>query len=132
MRQQHCGHKGFITLISVLLTSVVGLTIALSLLLLGLGSSKTSLALSQSNEAKSLANACAEEALQQIRTSTSYAGSGDLTLGQGICTYTVTGPSVPKTITASGTVGTIIRRVSISVNAVNPRIVISSWQEVAD
>lgn len=124
---------GVITLISVLVIGAVGVAITLSLIQLGLGSSRTSFAVEQSNQAKTLANACAEEALQQIRDSSSFTGSGNLTIGQGTCTYTVTNQGGSnRTITASGAVGSVIRKVSITltVNAINSRITITSWQEV--
>lgn len=125
--------KGYIALITVLVTGAVGVAIAVSLLLLGLGSSRTSFALEQSNQAKALANACAEEALQQIRDSTSFTGTGNLSLGQGTCSYTVTNDGGEnRTVTASGTVGTVVRKVKIIINAINPAIILASWQEVAD
>lgn len=125
--------RGFITLISVLVVGAVGVAIAFSLLLLGVGNARTSFAIEQSNQAKVLANACAEEALQQIRDSTPFTGSGNLTLGQGTCTYTVTSQSGQnRTITSSGTVGTIIRKVKIIIDKINPAIQAVSWQEVAD
>ena len=125
--------SGFITLISVLIAGAVGVGIVTSLILLGLGSSRTSFALIQSNQAKTLANACAEEALQQIRDSTPFSGTGNLTLGAGTCTYTVTKlTGQNRTITGSGTVGTIIRKISISLDKITPNINITSWQEVAD
>ena len=126
--------KGYITLVSVLVVGAVGIAITTSLLLLGVGSSQTSYAYQQSNQAKFLANACAEEALQQIRDSTLFAGSNSLTLGQGTCTYTVintTPTGQERTITASGTVGTIIRKVVIFINKINPTMKVTSWQEVA-
>ena len=126
-------NKGYITLISVLVVGAVGTTIALSLLLLGNGASRTSFALQQSAQAKGLAKACAEEALEQIRESTLFAGSGNLTFGQDTCTYTVTNiGGVSRTVTASSTVGTIVRKVSISITAINPLILFSLWQEVSD
>ena len=125
--------EGFITLISVLIVGAIGVAIGTSLLLLGLGSSRTSFALVQSNQVKALANACSEEALQQIRDSTPFSGTGNLTLGQGTCTYTVTKlTGQNRTITASGTVGTIIRKVSISLDKITPNINVTSWQEVAN
>lgn len=125
--------RGYITLISVLVVGAMGVAIATSLLLLGLGSSRTSFAIQQSNQAKALGNACAEEAMQQIRSSTAYTGSGNLSLGQGTCTYTVvnTGGS-SRTVSSTGTVGTIVRKVKVLITAINPRIVVSTWQEVAD
>lgn len=126
-------NEGFITLISVLVVGAVGVAVTLSLILLGLGSSRTSFAVEQSNQAKALANACAEEALEQIRDSTPFTGTGNLTLGQGTCAYTVTSQGGQnRTVTASGTVGTIIRKVKIIINKINPTITATSWQEVAD
>lgn len=122
--------RGFITLISVLVLSAVGVAVGISLILLGLGSSRTSFALEQSGQAKALANACAEEALAQIADSVPFSGSGSLTLGQGSCTYTVTKlTGQNRTIAASGTVGTIIRKISISIDQITPSIHIVSWQE---
>jgi len=109
----------------------VGVSIAVSLLLLGLSSSRTSFALEQSNQAKALANACIEEALQQIKDSTPFTGTDNFMLGQGTCTYTVTNDGGQnRTITSSGTVGTIIRKVEIIIDTINPQINITSWQEV--
>ncbi len=125
--------KGYIMLLSTLFLVAIGGIVAGSLILLGLGFSKTSLALDQSNQAKALANACAEEALQQISDSTPFSGTATITLGNGSCTYTVTKlTGQNRTITSSGTVGTIIRKVSITIDKINPNINITSWQEMAD
>lgn len=125
--------KGYVTLLSVLILGAIGTAIAVSLLLLGVSSSRTSFALEQSNQAKALVNTCAEEALQQIRDSTPFTGTGNLTLGQGTCSYTVTSQGGHnRTITSSGTVGTILRKVKILIDTINPSINVTSWQEVAD
>jgi hypothetical protein len=124
---------GYITLVSVLVVGAVGLAITTSLLLLGIGTSRNSFANEQSYQAKALSNACAEEGLQQIRDSTPFTGSGSLTLGQGTCSYTVTSQGGSnRTVTSTGTVGTIIRKVKVIIININPTITISSWQEVAD
>lgn len=124
---------GFVTLISVLAVGAVGIAIAVSLLLLGVGNSRTSFAYEQSNQAKALANACAEEALQQIRNSTPFTGSDSLSLGQGACSYTVTSQGGQnRTISTTGDVGTIVRKVKIVIDTINPIIQVVSWQEVAD
>ena len=129
----HSDRSGYIALITVLITGAIGVAIATSLLLLGLGSSRTSFALEQSNQAKSLANACSEGALQQIRDSTPFTGTGNLTLGQGSCNYIVTsGGGQNRTIASTGTVGSIVRKVKITIDNINPSINVTSWQEVAD
>lgn len=125
--------RGYITLISILIVGAVGVAITLSLILLGLASSRTSFAVEESNQAKALANACAEEGLQQISGSILYTGSGGLSLGQGSCSYVVTaGVGQARTVTASGTVGDISRKVRVELDSINPQINITSWQEVAD
>ncbi len=136
METQHYGsnsQKGYIVLITVLVIGAVGMAIAVAVLWLGLGSSKSSFSLEQSSQAKALANACSEEALQQIRDSTSFTGTGNLSLGQGTCAYTVTNDGGQnRTITAIGLVGTVVRKVKITIDAINPNINVTSWQEVAD
>jgi len=127
------GNKGFLVLLSILIVSAVGVSIATSLLLLGVGSQRTSFAIEQSSQAMALADACAEDALEQIRKDSSYTGTVTLSLGQGTCTYTISnGGGENRTINASSTVGTIIRRVQVSIDQINPSINASSWQEVAD
>lgn len=124
---------GYVTLISVLVVGAAGVAIALSLILLGLGSSRTSFAIEQSSQAMALANACMEEALQQIQDSTPFTGTGYLTLGQGTCSFTVTSQGGEnRTITSSGLIGTITRKVKVIISAINPSIQTVSWQEVAD
>ncbi|PWB39141.1 MAG: hypothetical protein C3F02_00790 [Parcubacteria group bacterium] len=125
--------NGYVTLLSVLVVSAVGIAIVTSMILLGLGSSRTSFADEQSNQAKALVNACAEEGLQQIRSSTAYTGSGNLSLGQGTCTYTVTSQGGSnRTIVASSTVGLIIRKSKVIINQITPLIQVVSWQEAGE
>lgn len=125
--------SGFIVLITVLVVGAVSMAITVSVLWLGVGDSRSSFALEQSNQAKALANACSEEALQQIRDSTPFTGTGNLTLGQGTCSYTVTSQGGSnRTIIATGTVGSIVRKVKIIIDTINPAINVTSWLEVVD
>lgn len=123
---------GFVTLISVLIMGAVGVAVMSTLILLGLGSSRTSFASQQSLQARGLADACGEIALGTIRSNTSYIGTTNLPLGSGACTFTVsnTGGST-RSVIAAGTVGTITRHISITVVTVSP-VAASSWQEVAN
>ncbi len=124
---------GYTILFSVIVLGAVGLTLAISLSTLSRASILTSSAFTNSNQAKALANACAETALQQIRNNPSFSGTGNLSLGEGDCIYTVANLGGDnREITASGTIGDIIRKVKVSINTINPQINISSWQEVND
>ena len=124
--------SGYIALLSVIIVGAMAVTVAVTFLLVGLSWSQTSFDLVQLNQSKALANACAEEALQQIRSATAFTGSGNLNLGQGTCAYTVTaGSGQNRTISTSGTVGNMTRKVQISITAITPLIIISSWQEIS-
>ena len=137
-RKSQC-NKGFITLMATLLVVAVGLSISVSLLILGVDSSRTSFVIVQSYQANALANACSEEALQLIYDSMAvlpppdpipFTGTGSLTMGQGDCSYTVTdtgGGTI--NITTSGTAGDAVRKNQIILSSISP-IVVSSWQEI--
>jgi hypothetical protein len=127
--QQH----GYIAIVSVLTIGMISLAVATSVIFLGVDFSRASLAIEKSNEVKAVSNACAEEALQQIRNATSFSGSGNLNLGSGNCSYTVTNLGENnRQINVVGTVDDTIRKVQIEIDAINPKINIVSWQEVAD
>ncbi len=120
--------KGFILLISVIIVGAIAASVAIALLFLGTGGSKSAISYQSSNKAKAGVNTCVETALEQIRENTSYTGSGSLSINGGSCDYAVTG-ILPKTVTASSTFSGVVRRVTVSVSAVNPTIS-STWQEL--
>jgi hypothetical protein len=123
--------KGYITLLSVLVVGAIGTAITASLILLGLGSSSSSFSYQQMYQAKNLANSCAEEALEQIRDVTAFFGSGSLSMGQGSCTYEVANTGgESRLIKTTGTVGGAVRKTSVIITAINPLIIVSSWQEI--
>lgn len=125
--------SGYITLLSILVVGAVGVSISVSLLLLGLGNSRTGLSLQQMYQAKALADACAEEALIEVQSSVSFAGSGSLAIGRGTCSYSVTNQGGQnRTVTAMGTIGTIVRKTEVVLSKITPNIAVASWQEVGD
>ena len=133
VQHQLDNQKGFLVLLSVLVVSAVGVAISTSLFLLGTSALRTSFASEQSSQAMALSDACAEEALEQIRKNSSYTGTITITLGQGTCTYIITNTGGEnRTINASSTVDAITRKVQILLDDVTPQINATSWQEVAD
>jgi len=131
MAQPHKDNNGYILLLAVLIIGSVALAISLSVVLLSTDAQRTSFAIVQSNQAKALANTCAEQALEEIRELDSYTGTSGLTLGEGTCSFSVTnlGGEV-RNIEASGTVDNVTRRVEVDINQITTNINISSWQEV--
>jgi len=125
--------NGYIALTSILIISAIVLLIALSAGLLSISELNMALEKNQSAEAYYLASACAEQGLQEIRNSDSFTGIGNLSLENGTCTYDVNqigGES--RTINALGFINNIIRKIEINIDAINPNINITSWQEVPD
>ena len=123
--------KGYVALISVLAVGTVGVVVVTGVILLGLSWSRTSFTAEQSFQAKALADACVEEALQQIKDSIPFTGNGTLTFGRGSCAYTVTNNGAQnRSVVSVGTVGVVVRRVSVTLDKILPSINITSWQEV--
>jgi hypothetical protein len=124
---------GYITLLAVLILGAVGVSITISILLLSTDASRTAFTLEQSKQSRALANTCAEEALQRVRRVTAYTGTANITLGKGSCSYSITNTGGEnRTINASSSVDTVVRKEQIFLNQINPSINITSWQEIAD
>lgn len=125
--------RGYIALLSVIMVGAIGTAIMLSVMLLGVSTSKTDFAVQQSGSAKVIASSCGEEALQKILETGTTSSSGGLSLGSGSCTYTVTSQNGQNiTINSTGVVGTVVSKVKIVVSTTTPSIILSSWQEVGD
>ncbi len=125
--------SGYVALMAVLIIGATSLAVALTLLSTGTDSQRAALTTQQSIQARALADACGEEALQQIYTSASFTGTSNLSQGQGSCSYTVTNAGGSnRTIDASGTVSGVVRKIKVYVTITSSSISISSWQEIAD
>jgi hypothetical protein len=122
--------RGFSTLFIVIILGGIALSVAFSLSTSSVWSIKGSNDTKNSNKAKSLANACAEVALEVMRENNSYTGNDSVVLDGNTCTYTVTNTGgTTRSLIISGSVGGIVRKINITTSTFNP-LVISSWQEV--
>lgn len=124
--------SGYIALISILIIGAISTAVAVTLLVTGSDAQRSSLITQRAIQARSLASACAEEALQRIHDNTGYTGTGNLSLGAGSCSYTVTNTGgTARSVAASGTVNGVVRRVQVYVTINASSISITSWQEVS-
>lgn len=122
---------GYIALIAVLIVGAASLAIALTLLVGGTDNQRSALVTQQSAGARGLAKSCVEEALQQMRDSSTFTGTSGFALGQGGCTFVVTNDGGnSRTIDTTGTVGGIVRKIRIHATITSSSISITSWQEV--
>jgi len=123
-------NTGFSTLLIVIILGGVGLSMVLALSMSNVWSIRGSMDSRTSNIARSLVNACAEISLEKIRENNAYTGTGNVTLNNNSCSYTVsnTGGST-RSITVTGTVGSIVRTLTITTSSFNP-LTIQSWKEI--
>jgi len=122
--------KAFSTLFIVIIIGFIALSITLTLSTSGFWSIQGSINSKNSNQAKSLVNACAEIALENIRENNTYTGTGSLNLNNNVCDYTITNTGgTSRLISVSGTVKDVTRKITITTSTFNP-LVISSWQEI--
>jgi len=124
--------SGYIALLAVLILGAAATAIGLALLSIGADSQRSALTEQQSKQARVLATACAQEALQQIHDNIAFSGTNTLPLGQGNCSYTVTVTAgTTRSIAASGTVGNVVRKAQVYVTIGTSTISVSSWQETS-
>jgi DeoR/GlpR family transcriptional regulator of sugar metabolism len=124
--------RGYIAVLSTLIVGAVSLAIVVGVLLLGVSSQKSSFVSQWQTQARGATDGCTEEALQQIQSNTAFTGTNTVTIGTESCTYTVANTGVTtRTISASATVGSVVRKVQVYVTIASSSISITSWQEVS-
>jgi hypothetical protein len=122
--------KGFSTLFVVIILGSISLGLVLFFTTSSLWAIKSGTNVKNSNQSKSLVNACAEIVLKTIREDNNYTGSGSVVLGGNTCNYMVTNNGgTTRSIVISGVVVDITRKLQITTTSFNP-LIISSWQEV--
>ena len=125
-------HNGYIFLLSVLVVGTISLAITTSVLLLSTSAARTGISLKHSGESLALAQACAEYALFELRSDSSYGGSEILNIGSGTCEVLIVGGTgnENRTICTEGIRGDTARRLEILIARLLPSVTIISWQEV--
>lgn len=125
--------RGYIALFSVIIIGAIGVAIMLSIMLLGVSTSRTDFALQQAGNAKMLASSCAEEALQKISETGTTSSMGNMTIASGTCSYIILSQNGQNvTINSTGITGTITSKVKVLIATTTPSVVLTSWQEVGD
>lgn len=126
--------KGYIALISVLVISAVALSIAISTLLLGVGSIKTAFSLEQSSQAQALADSCLEVALQKISQGMASNKSMEINEEFGSCSsFIFSENGNVYLINARGETDGVVKKIQARVKIISPgNTNFISWQEVAD
>jgi hypothetical protein len=136
---KHKKNGGYVALISVLVTSAIGVIIALSLLTNGLNSLRSVSSVEQEYGARALAKACANVALEKIRLDTTYLGDEGIDFEDNHCDiFSIDKSQNTYNISIEGIVGSILRKTKVAVRrSEDPDthfvlLVVQSWQEVDD
>ena len=125
--------RGYIALLSVIALGAIGVAIMMGVILSAVNSTKTNIQVSQGSNARLVATACQEEALQTILETGTTSKTASLTIASGTCQYTIsTSSGQTITIVATGTVGTLTSKIKVIVGTTSPSLILSSWQDVSD
>ena len=129
---------GYIALITVLIVLATVLVVSLGASFLGMSEGDMALMHNQSSASYFLANACAEEALLNLKNDASYQPSQPsetYVFDGGTCQifYPISGSgNRQRVIEVSGDVDGKIRKLRVKVLELSPNTIIQSWQEVAE
>lgn len=127
------GRPGYSSLIAVLVTSAVGVTIVAAITFVSIGSLKTGRTAELSVQARGYADACAEEAIWQLREDDTYAAGAALLFPPsgscGVTTITGTGQT-NRTVTTTGVSSGVTRQVQVTIANLAAPISITQWEEI--
>jgi hypothetical protein len=140
LKKNKKNNGGFLVLTMVLLVCAVVLAVATGILFRSIGEANQSADSEKSLKAWGMVNACAEYALAKLATTAgglpgwAYAGEESLDIDTESCyIYPILdGNNGAKIINASSTVSGFTKKISIEVATNTPRVIVNSWEEVAD
>ena len=118
MRVKALNKKGYMTLLAVFALAGVGVAVTVSLALLSIDASRMTGAWNDEGTLIALADACAEEGMEQLRLDTGYTGTENVSLNGGTCSVVVTD------------LGGNSRQLNVEGN-VNSGVSITNWQIVS-
>ncbi len=124
------GQRGYVALLTVLIVGALSLAVGTSLLLSGADASRAALVAQQAAQARNLASACAEDALQVAIDPTATTNVGTRALAAGNCRYEIiTTSATERTIRSSGRVDDVVKYVTVYATIFPSSISVISWQE---
>jgi hypothetical protein len=123
---------GYVAIMAVLIVGAIATAVGLALLNSSVDSQRNASVAQRSYQARGLVHSCAEDALQTIHDNTAYTGTTNLVVSGTLgCSYTVTNTGAStRTVTASATVNSVVRRAEVYVTIGSSSISVTSWKEV--
>lgn len=115
-------------LVLLLVFMAISLTLTIAAVAVTIANTQGAVKLTQGEDARSIAEAGLENAVQQVMRNQSYAGE-TLTVGSGTATITVSGTTT-KTIQSVGTRGSAKRTMRATVTLSSNVWTVTSWSEI--
>ena len=122
--------KGFVALMTVLMIVGIVLAIGVVSVLRNVSEMKMGLQKNDSSQAYYLANLCTELALMKLKENKNYGGNETVSTTYGQCA--ILPIEGQWTVKVSATSTNQVKKLKIIVNRINPKMIIDSWEEVAD
>ncbi|HSE29248.1 MAG TPA: hypothetical protein VLA77_01530 [Candidatus Saccharimonadales bacterium] len=117
------------TLIVLLAFMTMAITLTSAAVVVTVASIRATSVYSAGQNALSLAESGADNAIMRLIRDASYSGE-TLTLPEGVAIISVTGSAPTKTIISEGVVGDYRRKIQVVVNQSNNAVSVTSWSEV--
>lgn len=119
---------GVATIVAVVVVSAISLAVAISFSLSSVGGLSTAFGDQQSVASLAGAEACAEEALVRLLWDDAYAG-GAFGVGPAACQISVAGLGSSRSIQATSTVATFVRKLEVDVTLGSSGLAVTRWAE---
>ena len=121
--------SGEVTIMLVLIILVLT-TLTTAAVALAISTTRDTTTLTLGERSLMVAESGAENAILRLLRDPSYSGEASpLSIGPGSATITVAGSS-PITITSTGVVGNMVRKVQVEVSIVAGKVTVTNWQEI--
>ncbi len=124
--------KSYITLLSVIIVGTIAMSIAISLILISVDSTKTTMAYESGKRAEYLARACVETALVKLWDNIDYTGNETVSFTDGSCQIlSIENPSTQApTIKTIGAYHSSTKRFEVKLLQVSTQIQIDYYRQV--
>ena len=109
-----------ITVLTIIMTAAVALAFS---------SARDTTTFTLGERALRVAESGAENAILNLLRDPSYSGDVNLPIGTGNATIVVTG-TAPYTITSTGFVGNMVRKIQVQVDTIANKLTVVDWQEI--
>lgn len=127
-QQKSENRRGYIALVSLLMISAVALGIVLVVSSLSISEAQMSLSVKKGSEARYIAEACAENALEMIKDSPAYSEES-LSIFGGSCTISISTAGSDWTVTSTAEKDNYSKTIEVQLTRTS-QITINSWQEI--